>query len=130
GGDANMGFWFFQDKNVGLNPNGTFSGQHQDGDILIQSSLTTGGGISDIHVYKWVAASGGLVEITGLNEGPCANGKLGTMNACAIANAGTITTPWSGDVASPFFFEGGLNLTSLFAPSPGPCFSTFRLNDC
>ena len=50
-----MGFWFLQDPTVGVNADGKFSGDHVDGDILIQSSLTNGGGVSEIHVYKWKA---------------------------------------------------------------------------
>ena len=52
-GDANMGFWFLQDPTVGPSASGKFDGQHVDGDVLIQSSLTNGGGVSDIHVFKW-----------------------------------------------------------------------------
>ena len=52
-GDANMGFWFLQDPTVGPNAAVGFDGKHVDGDVLIQSSLTNGGGVSDIHVFKW-----------------------------------------------------------------------------
>ncbi len=59
-----MGFWFLQDPTVGPNATGGFDGKHVDGDILVQSSLTNGGGVSDIHVFKW--ASSRLTEVTGL----------------------------------------------------------------
>ena len=124
GGDANMGFWFLKDPTVGINANGTFNGHHQVGDILIQSSLTNGGGISEIHVFKWNGS--GITEITGLAEGACTGGKLGTQNACGIANTSPITRPWNAlPLGAPYFFEGGLNLSSLFPGEPVPCFSSF-----
>ena len=62
-GDANMGFWFIQDPAVGPIAGGDWAGKHTDGDILVQSSLTNGGGVSDIHVFKWdSSASDPLVE--------------------------------------------------------------------
>ena len=122
GGDANVGFWFLQDPQVGLNANGTFNGHHVDGDLLVQSEFTTGGSIAGIRVYKW--ASGSAVEVGSLNESVCAAGVLGTKDACAITNSTTITTPWSNP-ASPYFFEGGLNLSSLYKGGSLPCFSQF-----
>ena len=52
-GDTSVGFWFFQDE-IGLigNTSGTFSGQHQNGDILVVSEFQ-GSGVGDIFVYKW-----------------------------------------------------------------------------
>lgn len=41
-GDAQLGFWFFQ-QNVTTNVNGTFSGVHQVGDILVLANFTNGG---------------------------------------------------------------------------------------
>ena len=51
-GDANVGFWFLQ-NDVGLNADGSFSGTHADGDLLVQSEFTGGGDVSEIRVYKW-----------------------------------------------------------------------------
>src|SRR5205814_7560104 len=42
-GDANVAFWFLQDNSFKLNTDGTFSGQHVNGDVLIQSAFTNGG---------------------------------------------------------------------------------------
>lgn len=58
-GDADLGFWFFV-NHVGLNPNGTFTSngadtvRHTDGDILMLSTFTQGGGVSTIELYRWV----------------------------------------------------------------------------
>src|SRR4051812_661514 len=125
-GTANMGFWFLQDPTVGANASGGFDGKHVDGDILVQSSLVNGGGVSIVRVFKWEA--GKLVEVTGLNAGACALGKLGKLNACAFANTDTITRPWGPDLASPYFYEGGLNLSALFPGQALPCFSAFVSN--
>ena len=56
-GDANVGFWFLQNQ-VGLNGDGSFSGSHVDGDVLVQSEFTNGGDVSGVQIYKW--QSGGL----------------------------------------------------------------------
>ena len=125
GGDANVGFWFLQDPNVGLNANGKFDGVHVDGDLLVQSEFTNGGAISGIRVYKWM--NGDIVEVTGLTESVCAGGVLGLKDACAITNSAQITTPWSAP-GSPYFFEGGINLTAVYGGSALPCFSSFLTN--
>lgn len=58
----------------------------------------------------------------------------GTAVACANVNGGGITVPWpydakgggiqQGAVSAGGFFEGGVNLSTLF-PSGAPCFSSF-----
>jgi uncharacterized repeat protein (TIGR01451 family) len=118
-GDANVGFWFTQNA-VGLNGDGSFSGTHADGDILVQSEFTNGGDVSGVQIYKW--QSGGLTLVS--NQAECTGGKLGTTDACAIVNKSTISTSWAGSITTPYFFEGGLNLSALF-PQSVPCFSTF-----
>src|SRR4029453_13511336 len=100
-GDANVGFWFLQNS-VGLNPDGSFSGSHVDGDVLVQSEFTNGGDISGVQIYKW--QGGGLSLVS--NQAECTGGKLGTADACAIVNKGTISTNWAGDVTSPSLFGG------------------------
>jgi len=121
-GDANVGFWFLQ-SSVGLNADGTFSGTHADGDLLVQSEFTNGGVVSGVHIYKWQSGSLQLVS----DQAECSGGKLGTANACAIVNTGTISTSWAGSIPAPYFFEGGINLTGVFG-SQVPCFSTFLTN--
>ena len=121
-GDANVGFWFLQNE-AGLNTDGSFSGSHADGDILIQSEFTNGGSVSGVKIFKW--QGGALTPVS--NQAQCTGGKLGTADACAIVNTGTISTDWAGNVTAPYFFEGGLNLTALF-PQGIPCFSTFLTN--
>src|SRR5262249_47810489 len=38
-GDASLGFWFFKNT-ISVNPDGTFSGTHSDGDLLIVANFT------------------------------------------------------------------------------------------
>jgi uncharacterized repeat protein (TIGR01451 family) len=121
-GDANVGFWFLQNP-AGLNDDGSFSGSHANGDILVQSEFTNGGSVSGVHIFRWQSGSLQLIS----NQAECSGGKLGTADACAIVNTSTISTSWAGDVTAPYFFEGGLNLSALF-PQGAPCFSTFLTN--
>jgi uncharacterized repeat protein (TIGR01451 family) len=137
-GDANIGFWFFQ-SNVGLNPNGTFSGAHQDGDIFVVSGFTSGGQTSEIDVYKWSCpgnpancdSTGSLALITSSTAAQCASTPAGSHVACAVANTGDVTSVWAytpkqgtpGTFPVASFFEGGINVTTLLGTTP--CLSSF-----
>ena len=56
-GTSFAGFWLLKDKNVGCYATNDFSGQHTDGDLLIVSDYTNGGGTQDVPVYKWSATT-------------------------------------------------------------------------
>ena len=45
---------------------GSFSGSHVDGDILVQSEFTNGGGVSGVHIYKW---QGGVAHPRSIEPG-------------------------------------------------------------
>ena len=123
-GTAHAGFWFFQDQ-IGVNANGSFSGQRTVGDVFIVSDFTSGGGLSTIKFYTWTA-SGLSSPSTGVACAP------GSQNLCAISNAGDVSAPWAytpkqgsaGTFPVASFFEGGINLDALFQ-NGAPCFSTF-----
>src|SRR4051794_4949860 len=124
-GDANVGFWFFQSP-VSLNANGSFTGVHSEGDVFVVSAFTNGGTAPNIDVYNWHA--GGLVKLTGGQT--CTPGNT----ACAYVNSGPIPVSWfyldkDGDPGSTIptsgFFEGGIDLNSLFSGGKIPCFSNF-----
>jgi uncharacterized repeat protein (TIGR01451 family) len=138
-GDANIGFWFFQ-SGVAPNPNGTFSGLHQDGDIFVVSGFTSGGQTSEIDVYKWSCpgnpvncdSTGSLALITSSTAAQCASSATGSHVACAIANTTSgIPSVWaytpksgtSGQFPVASFFEGGINVTQLLGGAP--CLSSF-----
>ena len=131
-GDAVIGFWFFQNS-ISLNttgPNaGTFNGVHKNGDILILSDFTQGGGEVTIRVFKWNAPGGsidGTLDLIGTGFG-CAASPL----FCAEVNDAATPSPWaytpSKGAANIFpkggFFEGGVNLSQLGISNV--CFASF-----
>ena len=147
-GDATQGFWFFQDDNVGLGTNtvggGTgFTGEHVNGDLLVISDFSNGGGTSTIFVYKWddTCSSG----VNNPQPGQCGDANLRLLssstnancaspahtNFCGIVNPQNGTTaPWpytdkSGNTTylQGEFFEGGINLSQLGLG--GTCFANF-----
>ncbi len=113
-GDAAIGFWFFKSA-VSLvgTTSGTFSGTHTNGDLLVVSHFTQGGGQADIFIYVWN---------NGALTGPT------TSNTAAVnATVQPVPTGFSYASASyPIgdFFEGKLDLTDLNIP---PCFANFLL---
>ena len=128
-GDAFVGFWFLQGS-VGENANHTFSGVHQDGDILVQVNFTNGGTISTFLVSKWSTASGGLVGVA--NGVDCSAASTPANDpVCGVVNASEITSPWpytpksgtANKIPAGGFFEAGIDLTH-FGLDQG-CFSTF-----
>ena len=54
-GNATMGFWFFQTP-VAVNPNGTFSGTHTVGDILVVANFSST--VASFAAYRWVGPGG------------------------------------------------------------------------
>jgi hypothetical protein len=144
-GDAQIGFWFFQD-NVQFNPStGTFSGSHQVGDILILSNFTQGGGLTNIQalLVTAISPSGDIsfTTIAGAAAGTtfacddAAGNGTGPHIICAATNAGPTPsldpaykdkfgTP-AGTYPPVVFFEGGLNLSALGLG--GECFASFLM---
>jgi uncharacterized repeat protein (TIGR01451 family) len=125
-GTSFAGFWLLKDKSVGCSGSNSFSGQHTDGDLLIVSDYTNGGGTQDVTVYRWTGddASGAPV-LQGSFNGSICSGSLSNDNACAIANSSTITTPWSPTShASNTFVETGIDMTNVLGQAGG-CFTTF-----
>jgi hypothetical protein len=143
-GDSAIGFWFFQD-NVGIGPNGTFTGQHRVGDVLVTSDFRNGGGVSIINVFKWVGGSA-KIQLIASGQAPggggtttpfcLTNGANPAKNiACAISNRAVETPPvgWPNGFLdkSGFstwqiseFFEGGINISQLLGTNT-TCFSSF-----
>lgn len=131
-GDAVIGFWFFQDEVslITTGPDaGKFSGVHTNGDVLILSDFSQGGGEVTIRVFKWNSPGGainGTLDLIGTGFG-CAASPL----FCAEVNDAPTPAPWpytpSQGPANIFptgaFFEGGINLTQLGITNV--CFSSF-----
>lgn len=138
-GDANVAFWFLQDGTANCSTaNGTtaWTGNHQDGDILIVSAFTGGGSVSTINAYRWNGGANGSLGTTPVASGvDCRTTPSPPSDqACATANTQTITTPWltnnngkttglDHQLLPGEFFEGGINLTT--SGLSGKCFNTF-----
>ncbi len=137
-GDSNIAVWFLKDGTVGCDAAGggaeSFTGEHQDGDLLVVSAFTNGGTQANVAAYAWQSGA--------LDPDPVATGGLcaaaGTadptgQNACAVTNSSaSISPPWAhpdknGDDLDPLeFFEGGVNLTA--AGIGNACFARFLAN--
>jgi uncharacterized repeat protein (TIGR01451 family) len=126
-GNSNLGFWFIQDPTFGNNcsttNSGTFTGTHQVGDVFVTSSYTNGGSQPTVDVYTWNGS--GLTQVATADPA-CTNNGAGQA-ACAIGNAGAVVNaPWQA-TSFPMngFFEGGIDLNTLFSGSSAPCFTNF-----
>ncbi|MEW5991912.1 MAG: hypothetical protein AB1736_11285 [Chloroflexota bacterium] len=130
-GDAQAGFWFLQGP-FGLNPDGTFSGVHTIGDVLVQVDFENGGTDPILRVYEWVGTGGdtsGTLELVAAG-GSCSTTPPGDLR-CAIANTSDEPSPWpfepkfgaDDNFPAGSFVEGGINLTDLGLDQG--CFATF-----
>jgi hypothetical protein len=131
-GDAVIGFWFFQNaiSLITTGPDaGKFNGVHKNGDILVLSDFTQGGGEVTIRVFKWNSPGGsidGTLDLLGTGFG-CSASPL----FCAEVNDAATPSPWaytpSKGPANIFpkggFFEGGVNLSQLGISNV--CFASF-----
>jgi hypothetical protein len=144
-GDGNVAFWFLQSPVACESEGGNhpFTGEHQDGDLLVVSAFTNGGTVSNVDVYRWDRPDPDLPG--SLNPNPVIEDgsdcrTTGTASpeddACAIVNTGTLTgttaIPWltankqdgvGHTLRSTEFYEGGVDLTAH--ELGGRCFNTF-----
>lgn len=141
-GDAQQGFWFFQDAvGLGTQPVGGgtgFVGKHVAGDILVISDFSNGGTTSTITVYKWdptctkAGGSCGDINLRTLETSTsalCSSTLPGTDQFCGIVNPKNGTAvPWSfldksgnNTYLQGEFYEGGINLSDLGLS--GECFA-------
>lgn len=116
-GDASIGFWFYVNP-VSLNPDGTFSGVHTNGDLLILSDFTNGGTTPTIKVYTW--QNGSLVLKSGSSTSFCA--AVNQTTSPVPAGLTYTASNGSNQYAPNTFYEGAINLCSLGIST---CFSTF-----
>ncbi len=111
-GTAYLGFWLLKGT-ITFNPDGTVTGAHQVGDILILADFVNGGGVAVVpQLYRWVGSGGsdGALDAIPVDE----------TVAWAIVNPVDATSPWPYEgkdgpgVFSPFaFFEGGVDLNAI-----------------
>jgi hypothetical protein len=120
-GNSTVGFWFLQNP-VSANANGTFSGVHKDGDILLVLNFPTVGSNPVVNVFRWTGtdASGSLTAVT-----PPAGSTFSFVNGAPFSVPWSFidkygfTTPQAGE-----FLEVGLDLTAVFGPNV-PHFASF-----
>jgi hypothetical protein len=115
-GDAAIGFWFFKNA-VGLVSNGTFSGTHANGDLLVLSHFTNGGGMSQILLYQW---QNGLQYVGTYNDAAVNSGPYPVPSPFTYTTSGGA----SGTYPTGAFFEGIINLSAIHA---SPCFANFMV---
>jgi hypothetical protein len=140
-GDAQIGFWFFKDNvqptGAGSNPGSPFSGEHTNGDLLIISNFTNGGGTGAPAVYEWKNKTsnspGGLVQLS-LNTAPALlttnSSSVASPNGTAMFNGQTWLFQAKGtsgnnhNYLTNLFFEGYVDLTNI---PEAACFQRFVL---
>ncbi len=134
-GDANIGFWFFQDK-VECDPaTGKFTGKKRNGDVLLVSAFTGGGSFPGVDLYRWtdptplLPESGDetLVLVSSGIDCQDPNAAAVSPNICGTTNTAPTDVAWENTtgrnpIAAQAFFEGGINL-SFFQPDT--CYRTF-----
>src|SRR5215213_9432568 len=135
-GTATLGVWFFQ-ANVGPLPNGTFSGSHTNGDVLVLTDFQSSGANATVRVFQWTGgASGSPVLIAGSATTPADCVGPPSVPAgdpyCGTTNSENESSPWPFTPKVPVgtnifpvghFFEGGIDLAALNLG--GECFSSF-----
>jgi hypothetical protein len=145
-GDAELAFWFLQDD-VGLNPNGTFSGVHVNGDVYAAVKFSNGGATATGTIFEWdsscakddktPAVAGSCAAMNIRIRHPASNSlcdSLGGKIGCAITNTMPVNAEWDytpkagadGVYPPTTFFEAGLNIYELFGENK--CFSSFLLS--
>jgi hypothetical protein len=133
-GSKDLGFWFFKSP-VSLNDDGTFSGVHTVGDVLLLSTFTGGGATTTVRVFSWVGTGGNTnntLESGGEFADCVGSTPAQTASGCATVNNSTVQSPWayqskiSGSPANTLYagglMEGGVDLTTLGIQG---CFSNF-----
>jgi hypothetical protein len=144
-GDAELAFWLLQDD-VGLNPDGTFSGVHVNGDVYVAVKFSNGGTVANIAVFEWDSTCS-KDDRTPNVVGSCAAGNIaivipetsatctgGGADACAITNLVNAAAPWgyvpkagtNGVFPPTTFFEGGINIYDVFGENL--CFSSVMVS--
>ena len=147
-GDAQQGFWFFQNRiTLGSNKVGGgtgFNGVHMNGDVLVISDFSNGGGVSTISILTWDSAC----TATNKPFAYCADANLHLQESSDAANCTTaaipgdpfcgLVNPVNGVVAPwPYvdksgnstylqgeLLEAGINL-SLLPNIASECFASF-----
>jgi hypothetical protein len=132
-GDSNIAVWFLKDGTVDcVNTGGgakNWTGHHKDGDILLVSAFTNGGGTANVNAYRWNGDDTGSISTTAMASGQLCG--TGNDDACSVVNNVAISPPWNhpdkdgGALNQNEFFEGGVDAGPFGADS---CFATAVAN--
>ncbi|WP_387965162.1 hypothetical protein, partial [Geojedonia litorea] len=107
-GDAQIGLWFFlggvERQGDGLS-NSTFSGMHVEGDLLVLSNFTNGGGTVQLRIFQWVdnpadAVYTGLPSNAPNGDESSGNLKFLGITNNAVVNSANVTIPSPGPFAA------------------------------
>jgi hypothetical protein len=127
-GDAETGFWFFQEE-VSLGANGQFNGTHTIGDVLVLANWGGSNPVGEITVYQWVGGKNPLALVADNLAADCAT-VGGNDDVCAVVNRQVVDPPWaftdksgSQNIRPLELLEAGINLTQLFGGDI--CFGSF-----
>jgi hypothetical protein len=127
-GDAYLGAWLFRNKITPLG-DGTFDGEHQDGDLLMLANFTGGGVHFEVLLYQW--KNGALDENPVSGYGFAIANDGNTPASSPYNNYSAKTSNKVGDGVYPdlSFFEGGVNLSKFYADigMDMPCFTTIMI---
>jgi hypothetical protein len=128
-GAAHLGFWLFQEQVTPM-ANGTFTGAHQAGDVLILADFSNDGFLTDMRIFEW--GVGDTLDLLFESSVDCSS--VVVTKACVITNQTAQESPWDYGSTHPLkdgpfpeftFFEGGVNISALFEGQELPCFATF-----
>jgi hypothetical protein len=127
-GTNDVGVWFLQGGASCATPSGhiNWTGGHLDGDTLVVSEYSNGGGVSTVKAFRWAAAASGKLSGDGgcidSNDNP--NPKTGGCNNLPIATGADCKTASGGDaLCATTNATGGLawnqNVTTNWLTSNG-----------
>jgi peptidyl-tRNA hydrolase len=133
-GSSQVGFWFFKSRHA-VNPDGTFSGVHDVGDLLVLSDFTTGGKVATVKSFKWVGSGGdtGSTLQSAASGVDCQDAPANDIT-CARVNSTPVASPWTyipkgatadSDIPTGGLFEGGIDVNAALGVSGDVCFSQF-----
>jgi hypothetical protein len=125
-GDSSIGFWILQSpiSKAGAT-GGTFSGTHQNGDLLIISNFSNGGTQPNFFAYQWL---NGALSTTPI--------PIPSFGADVAVNTTNVSSPsqWNyipkggvagGEYKPNTFFEGKIDLAIFSSLNLNACFGTF-----
>src|SRR6266576_4356511 len=134
-GSNNAAFWFLQDGTVDCSSPGggavNFTGNHRNGDILVTSAYTNGGGVSSILAFRWAGAANGCIDSDPTGAPACDQQPLASGGDCKTApstpppphpvdvlcgttNSGTL--PTNGNITVPWLTVNGSTVGNTIVP--------------